>query len=130
MTAAEPGSVRAADRAARARAGGVGAGAAGRPSRPRRSRDPGRAKRSAGRRTRSTRCCARLDDGDWRTPALRGLDIQGLVGHLIGVEDDAHRCLAGDPEVAGVSHVESTQAAATAQGGRPPPHPGRLAPGC
>ena len=62
----------------------------------------------------------RLSHDDWRTPALRGLDIQGLVGHLIGVEDDVQRCLAGDPEMAGASHVESTQAAATAQGGRPP----------
>ncbi|MGD0605394.1 MAG: hypothetical protein ABSA53_17545 [Streptosporangiaceae bacterium] len=34
--------------------------------------------------------CA-LGDGDWRVPALRGLDVQGLVGHLIGVEDDPRR---------------------------------------
>ena len=61
-----------------------------------------------------------LSEDDWRTPVLRGLDIQGLVGHLIGVEDDVHRALAGDPEVADASHVESTQAAAIAQAGRPP----------
>jgi len=61
--------------------------------------------------------CA-LGDGDWRIPVLRGLDVQGLVGHLIGVEDDVHRCLAGDPEVADASHVESTQAAAERQAGR------------
>lgn len=61
-----------------------------------------------------------LDDGDWTRPALRGLDVQGLVGHLIGVENDVHRCLAGDPDVASVSHVESTQAAAIGQAGRPP----------
>jgi uncharacterized protein (TIGR03083 family) len=62
--------------------------------------------------------CA-LGDDDWRIPVLRGLDVQGLVGHLIGVEDDMRRCLAGDPEVAGASHVESTQPAAARQAGRP-----------
>jgi uncharacterized protein (TIGR03083 family) len=61
-----------------------------------------------------------LTDDDWRTPVLRDLDIQGLVGHLIGVEDDMHRALAGNPEVAGARHVESTQAAAIEQVGRPP----------
>ena len=62
--------------------------------------------------------CA-LGDDDWRIMVLRGLDVQGLVGHLIGVEDDMHRCLSGDPEVAGASHVESTQPAAVRQAGRP-----------
>jgi len=62
--------------------------------------------------------CA-LGDDDWRIPVLRGLDVQGVVGHLIGVEDDVHRCLAGDPEVATASHVESTQPAASRQAGRP-----------
>jgi uncharacterized protein (TIGR03083 family) len=61
-----------------------------------------------------------LSEDDWRTPVLRGLDAQGLVGHLIGVEDDMHRCLAGDPAVADAGHVESTVAAAIAQVGRPP----------
>jgi uncharacterized protein (TIGR03083 family) len=61
-----------------------------------------------------------LSDHDWRTPVLRGLDVQGLVGHLIGVEDDVRRCLSGAPEVADASHVESTQAAAIGQAGRPP----------
>ena len=56
-----------------------------------------------------------LGDHDWRTPVLRGLDVQGLVGHLIGVEDDVRRCLSGAPEVADASHVESTQAAAIGQ---------------
>ena len=62
--------------------------------------------------------CA-LGDDDWRIPVLRGLDVQGLVGHLIGVEDDVHRCLSGDPEVATANHVESTQPAAARQAGRP-----------
>jgi uncharacterized protein (TIGR03083 family) len=61
-----------------------------------------------------------LNAGQWGVPALRGLDVQGLVGHLIGVEEDVHRCLTGDPEVAAASHVGSTQPAADRQAGRPP----------
>ncbi len=61
-----------------------------------------------------------LQAEDWRRPALRGLDVQGLVGHLTGVEEDVHRCLAGDPQVAQASHVESTQPAADRQAGRSP----------
>ena len=56
-----------------------------------------------------------LSEDDWRTPALRDLDVQGLVGHLTGVEYDVHRALAGDPAVADANHVESTQAAAVLQ---------------
>ena len=63
--------------------------------------------------------CA-LTDQDWRQRAVRGLDVQSLVGHLIGVEDDMHRCLSGDPEVAQADHIESTQAAAACQAGCPP----------
>jgi len=63
--------------------------------------------------------CA-LTDADWRRPVLRGLDVQGLVGHLIGVEDDVHRALSGDPDVAAANHVASTQPAAARQAGRPP----------
>jgi uncharacterized protein (TIGR03083 family) len=63
--------------------------------------------------------CA-LDDADWRKPALRGLDIQGLVGHLIGVETDTQRGLRSDPDVAEASHVASTQAAAERQSGCSP----------
>ncbi len=61
-----------------------------------------------------------LSDDDWGTPVLRGLDVQGLVGHLIGVEDDVQRALAGDPAVADANHVDSTQPAAAAQATRPP----------
>jgi uncharacterized protein (TIGR03083 family) len=63
--------------------------------------------------------CA-LSDDDWKTPALRGLDVQGLVGHLTGVEEDAHRALAGDAAVADAGHVESTQGPAVRQAGRSP----------
>jgi uncharacterized protein (TIGR03083 family) len=61
-----------------------------------------------------------LPDADWARPALRDLDVQGLVGHLTGVEEDVQRCLAGDPAVAVADHVASTQAAAVRQAGRPP----------
>ncbi len=63
--------------------------------------------------------CA-LGEEHWHRPVLRDLDVQSLVGHLIGVEDDVHRCLSGDTGVAGASHVESTQPAAASQAGRPP----------
>ena len=56
----------------------------------------------------------------WRAPVLRDLDVQGLVGHLTGVEDDLQRALAGDPDVGGADHVASTQPAAQRQAGRPP----------
>jgi len=61
-----------------------------------------------------------LDDADWRRPALRDLDVQGLTGHLIGVEEDIQRGLAGDPAVAGADHVESTQDSAVRQASRSP----------
>ena len=61
-----------------------------------------------------------LNATQWTVPALRGLDVQGLVGHLAGVEEDVQRGLAADPEVAGANHVESTQPAADRQAGRPP----------
>src|SRR5262249_10496813 len=61
-----------------------------------------------------------LSGEQWGQPALRDLDVQGLVGHLIGVEEDVHRCLTGDPEVATASHVGSTQPAADRQAGRNP----------
>jgi uncharacterized protein (TIGR03083 family) len=60
-----------------------------------------------------------LGDQDWRRPVLRDLDVQGLVGHLTGVEGDVQRCLAGDLAVGQADHVESTQLAADRQAGRP-----------
>jgi uncharacterized protein (TIGR03083 family) len=61
-----------------------------------------------------------LTAAQWRAHALRDLNVQGLVGHLTGVEEDVHRCLAGDPEVGAANHVESTQPAAERQAGRTP----------
>jgi uncharacterized protein (TIGR03083 family) len=63
---------------------------------------------------------AMLDDEQWRQPALRGLDVQGLIGHLTGVEQDVQRALAGDPDVACADHVASTQGAAEAVAGALP----------
>lgn len=60
-----------------------------------------------------------LDPDCWARPVLRDLDVQGLVGHLAGVEEDVQRCLTGDPSVAAAGHVASTQAAAARQAGRP-----------
>ena len=61
-----------------------------------------------------------LTEQGWKTGALRGLDVQELVGHLTGVEHDTHRALAGDPAVADAEHVESTQGSAVRQAGRSP----------
>jgi uncharacterized protein (TIGR03083 family) len=61
-----------------------------------------------------------LSEQGWKTGALRGLDVQELVGHLTGVEHDTHRALAGDPAVADAQHVESTQGSAVRQAGRSP----------
>jgi uncharacterized protein (TIGR03083 family) len=63
---------------------------------------------------------AGLTDDQWRLPVLRGLDVQGLVGHLVGVERDVVRALRADPEVADADHVDSTQDAAVAHHGEPP----------
>lgn len=63
---------------------------------------------------------AGLPPPTWRTHALRDLDVQRLVGHLTGVEEDLQRALAGEPGVADVDHVASTQPAAKRQVGRPP----------
>jgi uncharacterized protein (TIGR03083 family) len=61
-----------------------------------------------------------LSHADWCRPAIRDLDVQGLVGHLIGVEDAVQRAIERDPSVADVDHVASTQPAAVRQAGRLP----------
>jgi uncharacterized protein (TIGR03083 family) len=61
-----------------------------------------------------------LGPDEWGRPAIRDLDVQGLVGHLAGVEQDVRRAIGGDPAVADAGHVESTQAAAERQAGQPP----------
>jgi uncharacterized protein (TIGR03083 family) len=62
-----------------------------------------------------------LADLEWKRPALRDLDVQGLVGHLIGVEQHVHRCLIGGGlELAGADHVASTNDVAYQQARRSP----------
>ena len=62
-----------------------------------------------------------LTTDEWHRPVLRNLDVQQLVGHLIGVErdfDEGRRHPAGAQSRA--EHVASTDAVAAAQIGRPP----------
>lgn len=66
-----------------------------------------------------------LSAAQWCRPALRGLSVQGLVGHLTGVELQFLAQL-GPFADAGASvptpgdHIASTQSTALAQAGRPP----------
>jgi Sigma-70, region 4 len=72
-------------------------------------------RRSAGRLTPSTGCSAH-----WIQTTGRGrCSATSTYRDWSGVEDDAQRCLAGDPAVAAAGHVASTQAAAARQAGRP-----------
>ena len=69
---------------------------------------------------------ADLTPAEWTRPALRDLDVQGLMGHLIGVESAFSAGLPGGADPAGgaasgeADHVASTQPTALAQAGRPP----------
>ena len=63
---------------------------------------------------------ASLSDEQWQVPALRDLSVQGLVGHLCGVERDTQRALGGDASVADADHVAATQDLADAQSGVAP----------
>lgn len=62
---------------------------------------------------------AELDRVEWTRPTVRGLDVQGLVGHLIGVEHAFAAALHGDTSAADADHVETTRASARRQAGRP-----------
>lgn len=63
---------------------------------------------------------AGLSEWDWKLPALRGLDVQGLVGHLIGIEMAFADALqkSGEPTQRD-DHVAATQPTALGQAGRP-----------
>jgi uncharacterized protein (TIGR03083 family) len=61
-----------------------------------------------------------LTSDEWTQPALRGLDVQGLVGHLIGVEKDFQTSLNESSAVSMAEHVAATEPFALAQAGRPP----------
>lgn len=54
-----------------------------------------------------------LAPADWSKHALRDLDVQGLVGHLIGVEESFQAVLGGADDVA--DHIVSTQPTALRQ---------------
>lgn len=69
---------------------------------------------------RLSRLLADLPPQEWATPAIRDLDVQGLVGHLIGVEQGFAATLLGDDSAAGADHVASTQPSAMRQQGRTP----------
>lgn len=61
-----------------------------------------------------------LNEEQWCSRTLfRGLTVQGLVGHLIGVEEHIQRALSGDPEVAALDHIAATQGEAIRQMGQP-----------
>jgi uncharacterized protein (TIGR03083 family) len=63
-----------------------------------------------------------LSPPEWQRPALRGLPVQGLIGHLIGVEADFLAALT-DPGRNGlpdVDHIRSTDPYALAEDGMPP----------
>ena len=61
-----------------------------------------------------------LSPDAWHLPVLRDLDVQGLMGHLIGVERDVRSALRGDAVVADADHIASTQPDALRQQGREP----------
>jgi uncharacterized protein (TIGR03083 family) len=63
-----------------------------------------------------------LSAADWKRLAVRDLDVQGLVGHLIGVERHTHLCLGdgGDGSLAAADHIASTNEVAYEQLGRSP----------
>ncbi len=62
-----------------------------------------------------------LDSEQWRIPALRGLDVQELVGHLTGVERHFLTAMhEPDGAQADADHVAATDTVAAAQGGRVP----------
>jgi uncharacterized protein (TIGR03083 family) len=63
-----------------------------------------------------------LSDAEWTTPALRGLTVQGLIGHLIGVERDFNAALRGViPQQPGADdHIAATQSSALEQLGKSP----------
>jgi uncharacterized protein (TIGR03083 family) len=63
---------------------------------------------------------AGLAPDEWARPALRDLDVQGLVGHLIGVETHFAAALAdGGADPGPGRHVTATEPFARSQAGRP-----------
>lgn len=61
-----------------------------------------------------------LTDEEWAGATVRGLSVQQLVGHLIGVEDAFCATLQGDSSWADGDHVDSTEPTARRQVGLRP----------
>jgi uncharacterized protein (TIGR03083 family) len=61
-----------------------------------------------------------LTDAQWSAEAIRGLTVQGLVGHLIGVERDFERSVRGviPAQTGAEDHVGATQGSALEQRGK------------
>jgi uncharacterized protein (TIGR03083 family) len=101
-------------------AGGLANRDAGRPVDP----PPGISPLEAFRRTVRSMdsLLVELTDAEWTAPALRSLTVQGLIGHLIGVERDFLAAVRGlIPAQPGADdHVASTQTSALEQLGKSP----------
>lgn len=65
---------------------------------------------------------ADLTDAQWTAASIRGLTVQGLIGHLIGVERDFDRAVRGviPAQPGGEDHVGATQSSALEQLGKSP----------
>jgi uncharacterized protein (TIGR03083 family) len=63
-----------------------------------------------------------LTDAEWTAPAIRGLTVQGLIGHLIGVERDFLRAVRGliPAQPGAEDHIGATQTSALEQLGKSP----------
>lgn len=65
-----------------------------------------------------------LSDEEWARTTVRGLSVQGLLGHLVGVERALAEAIVSPSADAGASvgvgHVDGTVAAVDEQRGRPP----------
>jgi uncharacterized protein (TIGR03083 family) len=63
-----------------------------------------------------------LTDSQWSSPAVRGLSVQGLIGHLIGVERDFERSVRGliPAQPGAEDHIGATQSTALEQLGKAP----------
>jgi uncharacterized protein (TIGR03083 family) len=62
-----------------------------------------------------------LTEAEWTAPALRGLTVQGLIGHLIGVERDFQAAVRGliPAQPGAEDHIGATQRSALEQLGKP-----------
>ena len=66
------------------------------------------------------RLLADLRSDEWRRPTIRDLDVQRLIGHLIGVERRFAAAVNGDLTAGDADHVADTQLVADSQADRTP----------